>query len=296
MSGGLPIRALLFSAAAIALGGGTLLLSQSHAEEGARPGAAAPPVAVAKVLVATRALAAGTVIKPGDLAWRDWPVAALSPAYITGASVAKHGDFAGSIVRTPVEPGEPMTDGRLVAAGSRGALAAITKPGSRAVSISLTPTSGVSGLIVPGDRVDVVLTYALPRPADGAGGGIERRAATTILGDLRVLAVDQRLASTPPDAKEIHNASLEVTVKQSEMLALAADLGKLSLSLRSLGPLDDEATAVVSSSTLDYQVARYLPGLLSPSARPRPQARAVTAVASTVEFHGGKSNGAVPTQ
>lgn len=295
MSRRLPIRALLSGAVALALGGGTLLLSQTRADEGVQRAAPdARPVAVTKILVATRSLAPGTIVKSGDLTWRDWPTAALDPAYFAGPSAATHGDFAGSVIRTQIEPGEPITAGRLVTAGSRSALAAITKPGSRAVSVSLTPTSGVSGLIVPGDLVDVVLTYALPRPADGAGGGIERRAATTILGGLRVLAVDQRLAATPADGKDIRNVSLEVTVKQSEVLALAADLGKLSLSLRSLDTTG-ESRAGESTSTIDYQVARYLPGLSS-SAHPRAQGHTPTARLSTVEFHGSKSDGAVPTQ
>lgn len=297
MSGRFPIRALLFSVAALALGGGTLLLSQGRADGRSEQAvAAAPAFAMSKILVATRSMVPGTVIKPGDVVWRDWPIVALDPAYIKRSSAASHGDFAGSIVRVAVEPGEPMTSGRFVAAGSRGVLAAVTRPGSRAMSISVTPTSGVSGLIVPGDRVDVVLTYALPRPADGAGGGIDRRAATTILSDLRVLAVDQRLAAAPADGKDIRNASLEVTAKQSEILALAADLGKLSLSLRSLERAAVEPTADSVSGTLDYQVARYLPGLGAAPAPRRAAARRVEAVSLPAEFHGGKPNGAVATQ
>lgn len=82
----------------------------------------------------------------------------------------------------------------------------------------------------------------LPRQAD-AMGGTDRRAATTILTDLRVLAINQRLTGKQDDTKEIRNASLEVSAKQSETLALAADLGKFSLSLRSTRTTGRDAAA-----------------------------------------------------
>ena len=296
MSARLPIRTLLFGAAALALGSGTFLLAQTGPERTNPPGGAmAASVDMVKILVATRPLVIGTLVKPGDLAWRDWPKVALDAAYISDHS-AKRGSFTGSIARSSIEPGEPITAGRLAAIGAGSALAAITQPGSRAVSINLTPTSGVSGLIVPGDRVDIILTYALPRPADGSGGGMERHAAATILSGIRVLAVDQRLSAATTDSKEIHNASLEVTAKQSEVLALAAELGKLSVSLRGLGPAVDTGSVMENIGTLDYQVGRYLPGLRSSAAShphpsgPRPKPAGSSA---TVEFHGGKAGAEV---
>lgn len=293
----LPLRGLMFGAAALMLAGGTVFLSTGRAQKPAGDAAAEPPVALATILVATRALAAGTTVKPGDVGWRPWPSAALDKAYIVRAGAAQ--PMPGGILRTAVEAGEPLTSGRMLVTGSASALAAITAPGSRAVSISLTPTSGVSGLIIPGDHVDVVLTYALPRPVDG-GGGIERRAAATILSNLHVLAIDQRMSGAPADAKDVRNASLEVTVKQSEILALAADLGKLSLSLHSLVAASDDADASANSNTADYQVGRLLPGFRSaaaPAASRRRMTRTAApraAASAVVEFHGAKSNATAP--
>lgn len=280
---------LLFSIAALAFGGGTLFLVQDLLQgrattDGAEIRGRLPDVT--KILVAARALTPGTSIKTDDLAWHDWPAAMLDPAYIRATARGTE-KFTGHIVRTEIVAGEPITAERIVAPDSRSALAAMTNPGSRAVSISLNPTSGVSGLIMPGDRVDVVLTYILPRPAEGSGNGIERRAAETILGNLRVLAVDQRLSNAPNDAKEIHNASLEVTPQQSQVLALAADLGKLSLSLHGIEQTASDTVTTGITTTIDYQVGRLLPRLSAPGPSRNVRQRRLVAGPSLVEFHGG---------
>ena len=293
----LPVRTLLFGAAALALAGGTLFFSQDLA--GARSAASATPAASSaaaparSVLVATRLLTVGTSIKTGDLAWRDWPASGIDPAFVIGSGEPALLGYNNSTARADIHPGEPITATRLAAPGARGALAAVTSPGQRAVSIGVTPTSGVSGLIVPGDRVDVVLTYALPQAADAAGGGIERRAATTILTALKVLAVDQQLSGAPADGKQFQNVSLEVTAKQSEALALAADLGKLSLSLRSFATPDATATTT-NSSTLDYQVGRLLPGPGRRSVGRSRRTGMARAAPSVTEFHGSKPSAAEP--
>lgn len=287
----------MYGAAAVTMASAALFIAQTRAEvPTSRTRDGPTPVTMTAILVATRALPSGTVIKPGDTEWRAWPATGLNPAYFVRAPRAR-ANFVGGIIRTAVEAGEPLTAGRLATGGSRGALAAITAPGERAVSIALTATSGVSGLIVPGDRVDVVLTYALPRPTDVGGGALEHRAAETILSNLRVLAVDQRLTAGPADAKDIHNASVEVTVKQSEILAVAADLGKLSLSLRGLESPATQFSATVDSGTLDYQVGRFLPHGRQPlPVGAKVVTRGLVLSAGPTEFHGSKANAVAAPQ
>ncbi len=298
----LPLRSLMFGGTALVLGGATLFLGQAALRaqnQVAAPAPRATGVAGRNILVAAKPLTIGARIAAGDLAWRSWPTAGVDKSYIVEGT-RPLGAFADNVVRADLLAGEPITAARLAAPGTRSALAAVTGPGLRAVSVAVTPTSGVSGLIAPGDRVDVVLTYALPQP-EGATGGFERRAATTILSDLRVLAIDQRLSSTVSGTAsaaaivEVRNASLEVTVKQSEALALAADLGKLSLSLRGLEAAGDKPVGVTGGSTLDYQVGRLLPGL----ARARSRAAAAaprTAAPTLAQFHGSKPDGAGTSQ
>ena len=275
---------------------GQSLLS-ARGSETALPDKQTAPVAAQPILVAARAVAAGAMVKSGDLVWRDWPTSGIDPAYIRRTGNDNLAAYTARVARTDIQSGEPISLARLAVRGAGGGLAAVTSPGQRAISVAVTPTSGISGLIVPGDRVDVILTYALPRgPDPSAGSGVERRAATTILSDLKVLAVDQYLSGRPAEGKAFQNVSLEVTVKQSEMLALAADLGKLSLSLLSSGTIADVGKATAGTSTIDYQVGRLLPSFGGRAPGPPRKVRGARLTQAVTEFHGNKRNGAEPTR
>lgn len=183
------------------------------------------------VLVAKVSLPAGSFVQPDQLEWQAWPSNNISTAYIKkGAQGAEM--FAGAVVRSGIAAGEPITEGRLVKKDERGFMAAVLTPGMRAVSVLLNDTSGISGFVFPGDKVDVILTQAIKGVVDDKQ---LHRASETVLQDIRVLAVDQRTDDQKPEAKPAKTATLEVTPKQAEALSLIADLGKISLSLRSLG-------------------------------------------------------------
>lgn len=216
-----------------------------------RPQAAPAPAGV-QVLVAKRDLPVGTFLRPEHLRWQMWPEASLSSAYAVEGK-KKIEDFTGAVVRLPISSGEPITDGRVVAPGNSGFLAAVLRPGYRAVSVPVTMTSSISGFVFPGDRIDVLMTHNLPQPIDG---GLERRAGGTILRDIRVLALDQKVDVKPGEAAVPRTATLEVTPKQSEIVALVVEMGKLSLSLRSLQrdeplPPEDDPFQQVDLSTAD---------------------------------------------
>jgi pilus assembly protein CpaB len=140
----------------------------------------------------------------------------------------------GAVVRKRIATGEPITDGAVVKPGERGFLAAVLEPGMRAVSVPLTPTSSNSGLIFPGDRVDLILTQSL---VESKSEGSVRRVSETVLSDIRIIAMGAETGDDPQegDANEkAKTATLEVTPAQAEKVALLTELGKLSLSLRSL--------------------------------------------------------------
>jgi pilus assembly protein CpaB len=232
------LKSVLLIAAALVVAGFTAFMVRSwlDAERAAaqralanRPQAAPQPAGV-QVLVAKRDLPVGTFLRPEHLRWQAWPEASLSPAYAVEGK-KKLEDFVGSVVRLPIASGEPITDGRVVSPGNSGFLAAVLRPGYRAVSVPVTVTSGISGFVFPGDHVDVLLTHNLPQPVDG---GLERRAGLTVLRDIRVLALDQRVDVKPGENAVPRTATIEVTPKQSEVVAVVVEMGKLSLSLRSL--------------------------------------------------------------
>ncbi len=261
-------RTMILFLVAILLAGGTAMLVRSwlvqqrtvEAEAAPMP----PPPAQKSVLVARSAISRGQILKPTDLSWQTWPDGGLDHAYIQKGGKTIE-DIAGWVARHPFGPGEPITESKIVAPGSRGFLAAVLRPGMRAVSVPVTATSGISGFIFPGDQVDILITHPL-QASGGKGEGVQHQASETVLHDVRVLAVDQKLDSKGGEAIVAHTATLEVTPKQSEVIAVASEMGKLSLSLRSLvTPPGEEAAADSADNagsgtfTLDSEVSRLLP-------------------------------------
>ena len=226
-----------------------------------------------QVLVARNAIHTGQIVKPDDMRWQSWPQGSLAPTYIVEGK-RPLSDFVGAVARGSIAAGEPISEGKLVLAGTRGFMAAVLQPGTRAVSVPITATSAVSGFIYAGDRVDVLLTHTLQ-------GHTGRRSATeTILRNARVIAMDQKLDFSPGDKPDIgKTATLELTPKQTELITLAVKMGDLSLVLRSLQGANDEARETPveenaaaepgDSLTEDSQVSKLIRGPgASPTSRP----------------------------
>ena len=188
---------------------------------------------VPKVMVARKTLPAGTFLKPEHLEWRAWPKAGIAKSYmVKGKRTVK--ELVGAVVRRGISAGDPITAGRIVRPGSRGFMAAVLTPGMRAVSVPINATTGIAGFVFPGDRIDLILTHKLR-----SGKGKKRKSSQvseTVLTGVRVLGVDQRSNDQKRKGKikVPKTATIEVTPKQAEMVAVAKELGKLSLSLRSL--------------------------------------------------------------
>jgi pilus assembly protein CpaB len=224
---------------------------------------APPPMPVTKVLVAAAELPAGRILRAEDLKWQGWPDADVSASYV----VEGHGDrdkFVGAVVRQGLQAGVPVTDQRVVFRGEHGVLAAMLRPGYRAVTVSITGNVGLSGLVIPGDRVDVIVGMAVNRPGEKG----QRKLSQTVMRDVRVIAVDQNIADMKSESGTAHTATLEVTSKQAEMLVLVGDMGKVSLSLRSMG--DDKTVDPAQSITWDSDASSALARVeKSPTAVPQ---------------------------
>ena len=217
----------------------------------AEPTPAPPQDRGTEILVAASNLRAGLIVAPEHLRWQSWPGENVSDAYITRKTGAK-GDFTGSVTRDLITAGEPITNARMVKSGERGFLAAVLSPDMRAVTVPVNPTSGVAGFVFPGDRVDMIVTHQVA----GSDGG-RRRASETVLTDVRVLAVDQKTEDIEDKPSVASTVTLEVTPRQVEEVAVARQLGNLSLSLRSL-PSDFEP-AVADGAPAGKNAASHRP-------------------------------------
>ena len=216
---------------------------------GAEQANAAPVVpAGPKVLVARKALPVGTIIDAESLTFQPWPKELVQNAYYTeGSPDADVSKLIGTVVRNPITAGQPVTKGAVVGPNDRGFLAAALGPGMRAVTVPVSVTSGVGGFIFPGDRVDMVLT----QDVTGGGEGPPLKVSETIVRNLRVLATDQRFDSKDEEGKTVvkkfDTVTLEATPRIAEKIAVAQQMGSLSLSLRSLADNTAELERAVAS-------------------------------------------------
>ncbi|MDP5102957.1 MAG: Flp pilus assembly protein CpaB [Erythrobacter sp.] len=240
---------LLLGALIIAIG--TAFAARSIFAGGAAPAAeaAAQPTGP-RVLVAKRALTAGTIITADALGFQPWPTELVQDAYFIDGE-ADMNELIGTVVRFPITAGEPVTQGSLVSPGDRGFLAAALGPGMRAVTVPVSAMTGVAGFIFPGDRVDLVLTQEIKNEGEGA----DLKTAETVLRNLRVLATDQTTEKTTDEngktvVTEFRTVTLEVTPKIAEKVAVAQTVGTLSLALRSLADNQSELERAVASGDI----------------------------------------------
>ncbi len=225
-------RVIVFGVALAAGGVAAYLASGGRPPPPPRP--APPPLATVEVLVAKSDLGTGQVIGERDIGWQTWPAAAANANFIKKTSQPDAiKQYVGAIVRMPVAAGEPIRDFKVVRANGSGFLAATLPRGMRAVSLDVAPDTDAGGFILPNDHVDVVLTHR-DKAAEKATG-IEKFVSETILRNVRVLAVDQTVEEKNGEKVVVgKTATVELTPRQTETLALARQTGTLSLALRSL--------------------------------------------------------------
>ncbi len=214
------------------------------------------PDSAVEVLVAAKDLKKGVDLKAEHMAWKKWSDDAL---------------FRGAIIRKGDQKTTKALKGRLDRSFSEGEalvkksifkskgnyVAAKLKEGERAISIKLKAEDMVAGFISPGSYVDVILTYSHRVTVDREEQSnikemmalnIDRIAVETILENIRILAIDQRAENKSDDKVKIgKTVTLAVSIRDAEALAIASEMGSLTLALRGVG--DDAANKVVETLT-----------------------------------------------
>ena len=234
-----PMRLIILAVAALAAVAAAFLVrnmaSQPAAVVQAEPVERIVEVEVSqqKVLVAKQDLMVGHLLTPDDFRWADWPESTLNPSYFTEEVNPDAMEIlSGSVVRVATYAEEPILPQKIVQKGETGFMAALLRPGFRAVAVEISPESASAGFILPDDRVDVILTQEIEVVV--ASGTDQRTVTSTIIENVRILAIDQTFAGT----EEIptltgSTATMELTPRQAEMVALASRTGTISLTLRS---------------------------------------------------------------
>jgi pilus assembly protein CpaB len=240
---------------ALAAGGvAAMLASGNRTPEAPKAPEPPPPLATVDVLVAKTDLGTGQVVNEGDVGWQTWPAASAGSSFIRKTDRPEAiKDFVGAVARTPIAAGEPIRDSKVVVAKGGGFMAAILPHGMRAIALDVSPDTGAGGFILPNDHVDVVLTRR-DRAAEKLTG-VEKYISETILKNVRVLAVDQAVEEKEGQKVVIgKTATIELDPLQAETLALARQIGTISLTLRSL--LDSQSPTPEGGQGGDEKDAR----------------------------------------
>ena len=201
-------------------------------------------VVTAQVVVAAQDIPEGHVIDKIALTTGQWPVQTLPAGAFSSVD-----SVVGRVTRVAVFQGEPIVPGRLAPAGTTGGLEIKIAPGKRAMSVKINDVAGISGLIQPNSRVDVLVNIRDDRSAK------ETQVAKLFMENMRVLSVGQQV-TRGDDGKPINatTATLEVTPEEAERLAIAMGQGSIALVLRGYGDPDSIKTKGATSSDVLSQL------------------------------------------
>jgi pilus assembly protein CpaB len=204
---------------------------------------------VVPVVVAAADIPRYTTITADLLKVRDFP-----RDFVPSGAISRAEDLLDRVADTPMFRDEPIVATKLSAKGTGRGMAAVIPPGMRAVTIQ-TPNvaAGVAGFILPGNKVDVLLTVRGIGSGniDPTGGG----STTTLLQNVELLAVDQRVdapSGNKMDTKELRSVTLLVTPDQAAQLDLGQNLGTLHLSLRNPQDKTPASTRVATLADLRF--------------------------------------------
>ncbi len=197
------------------------------------------------VAVAARDLAMGTVLDPADVEIVDWPTTTVPVGYARSAD-----EVVGRGLITTVSAGEPLLSSKLASKEAGGGLPIVIPEGMRAVSVKVDEVIGVAGFVLPGTRVDVLVTLNPTSEPEAA-------ATRVILQNVQTLAAGQTIQrdqdGTPQTVTVI---TLLVTPDQAQKLTLASTKGRIQLALRNTLDMEEVDTTAIRAGNLIQKADR----------------------------------------
>jgi len=231
--------------ASAALGLGALFVAKVALPARSNVATAAAPAPVVDgvpVVVASRDIKYGERLSATELRVIRVPRAAAPAGAFASVDLVLSQDHGGApVALTPILAREALLPTKLSGPGARPSVAAVIAPGMRAYTIGVSDISGVGGHALPGDRVDVVLMRNLSE--DSSHKVLQ---AEVVLQNARLLGVDLNADPTSNKPEAPTTATLEVSVRDAQKLAVAAGLGSLSLALRATGGAEVEAASTLN--------------------------------------------------
>ncbi|HEX2555303.1 MAG TPA: Flp pilus assembly protein CpaB [Microvirga sp.] len=241
----------------VALGAGGLaawiaLTMQPQAVATAPAAVQPPPPAMVDIVVAAADINQGQAVGETNVRWQSWPESAVGPGLITRKKQPDAlATLKGSVVRNAILSGEPVREEKLVR--GVGLLAAMLPSGKRAVAIRINAEATAGGFVLPNDRVDVIQTVSRP----GQDGGSIESMSRVLLGNIRVLAIDQKVEDPKGGAVAIgKTATLELDPAQVEIISASQAMGGLSLALRSIADGDEPQAVHQAAALVSVRILR----------------------------------------
>lgn len=182
---------------------------------------------MAQIVVATQNLQFGTTLASTNLRLANWPANSVPQGAFVSVEEAMRG---GRVALRPIAIGEPILASKVSGEGGRATLASIIPEELRAVSIPVNQVTSVAGFVRAGDVVDVLLTRQIP----GDGAQRDDKMTTVVLENVYVLAIDQVADENQTDPKVGQTATVQTDIVGAQKLALAREVGSLSLTLRNV--------------------------------------------------------------
>ena len=275
-------RALVFLIIAVGAGFAAVMLVKRYTDQITASASNVTPKTTQVVVAATN-LPIATHLEEKHLALVNWPVDAVPEG-----TFEKLEDVVDRTLRQDLVKGEPILKERLADEDKGQGLAALLADGMRAMAVKVDAFVGVAGFVQPGDAVDVITTISPDEETRKLRSDEASQIAKIVLQNVRVLAVGEHLTSSSGGRPiNVQVVTLGVTVEESEKLALASQVGRLQLSLRSRIDQQVEATPGITPANLlvpdaetqakqvaeaPKQVFRYQHHRKAPKAQPEPAA------------------------
>ena len=262
------IRSLLVALAGVAIASGSAYATREYLMPAAATAAPETKPQLASVIIARADIGYGQSILPQSVTTIPWPREALPPgAYVDLASLLPASGQQPRRATHEIAKGDILLASKVSDFGDKVTIVQALGPNLRAVAISVSAETAVGGFVTPGDNVDIVLTQ----------GGDKNMRAITILQNIRILGVDQDADMKRDQPEVARTVTVEVTPEQGQVLALAQNAGKLSLSLRTLNGARDSELPAVNLSDILQEPPPPAPVAAAPVAVPEP-VKAVTRI------------------
>ena len=222
----MKIGAIIMLVVALVLGGLSVFAARNWIERQVQGNAAAQKqqLEVVKIIVARTQLNFGDKVKDEHLVAMTWPKSSIPK----GAFLSKREVLDGKKPRVAlrrIEINEPLLKSKISGFGGRATLSAVLKSNRRAVTVRVNDVTGVSGFLLPGDRVDIMISRTV-------GGRKGARQTSLLLQDIRVLGVGQLASEKTDKPVVVRTLTVEATPMESQKLVLAQQVGTLSMVLR----------------------------------------------------------------